>query len=172
MQNERRKAPWLDYAGNPIHEGDALVHPAGDRGVVVYYPNGRPGVSFDGNEADKWFVEYSGDGNENRLCLQIGNKGQAVVELVESKAESHGGELQPGSTAYYGNYSLPLDRWRAVRVESMATPGEYWVQLQGQRVLADEGFTLLAPEVYAKDCRWQSAKLLRIAEEIEGLKDG
>lgn len=66
-----RKAPWIDYAGHPIREGDTIRHPSGEEGEVVFMPEeGRP--------EDQWRVAY-GDGLLSRLCLQVGDKGQAVV---------------------------------------------------------------------------------------------
>jgi hypothetical protein len=66
-----RKAPWPDYAGEDIFEGDRMLHPSGESGVVTIKPE-------HGNINDMWVVKYS-DGVESRLCLQIGEKGQAVV---------------------------------------------------------------------------------------------
>lgn len=66
-----RKAPWPDFAGNPIHEGDTIEHPSGDRGMVVLLPNEE-------HEGDQWRVDY-GSGDLSRLSLQIGDKGRAVV---------------------------------------------------------------------------------------------
>lgn len=65
------KAPWLDFAGNAIHEGDTLKHPSGERGLVVFLADAS-------NPSDQWRVDY-GNGSLSRLCLQIGDKGQAVV---------------------------------------------------------------------------------------------
>jgi len=28
MSDQKRKAPWPDYAGKPIYEGDTIQHPA------------------------------------------------------------------------------------------------------------------------------------------------
>lgn len=65
-----RKAPWCDFNDMPILEGDTIVHPVSDeRGVVVFKEGSDP--------ADQWLVKY--DDCELRLCLQIGDKGQAVV---------------------------------------------------------------------------------------------
>lgn len=65
-----RKAPWTDVEGNPIYEGDTLVHPSGEHGVVVC----QEGESL----YDIWRVEY-GEGDVGRLCLQVGFKGCAKV---------------------------------------------------------------------------------------------
>ena len=65
------KAPWHDYAGNEIHDGDAIVHPSGEVGKVVI-------VDCD-DAHDKWRVDYGG-GYLSRLSLQIGDKGMAVVK--------------------------------------------------------------------------------------------
>jgi hypothetical protein len=65
------KAPWTDFAGQGIHEGDMIEHPSGERGAVVFLPN-------ETSPGDQWRVDY-GDGYISRLCLQIGDKGRAVV---------------------------------------------------------------------------------------------
>ena len=64
-------APYLDYANQPIYEGDIIQHPQGARGMVVKVS----GYSLD---SDTWKVDY-GDSDLNRLCLQVGEKGQAIV---------------------------------------------------------------------------------------------
>lgn len=70
-----RLAPWPDFAGNPIHEGDFIEHPASkERGRIVYLPSEGP------EEVDRWRVRYDNDDLFlSRLCLQIGDRGQAVV---------------------------------------------------------------------------------------------
>lgn len=64
-------APWPDYAGAEICEGDTIQHPSGERGVVVF-------LTDEGEPSDQWRVDY-GNQSLSRLCLQIGWKGQAVV---------------------------------------------------------------------------------------------
>ena len=66
-----REAPWVDFAGNRIFEGDAIGHLAGECGVVKF-------LAEFADPSDQWRVDY-GDGVLSRLCLQIGDKGQAVV---------------------------------------------------------------------------------------------
>lgn len=66
-----RKAPWPDFAGAPIHEGDTIRHPSGEHGVVVFLPHEEC-------HNDQWRIDY-GTGDLSRLCFQIGDKGQAVV---------------------------------------------------------------------------------------------
>ena len=69
----RREAPWTDYAGATIHEGDTIRHPSGEQGTVKFLE----GYTF---PSDQWRVEYEGsDGILLRLCLEIGDKGQAIV---------------------------------------------------------------------------------------------
>lgn len=65
-------APWPDYAGNPIKHGDRIRHPEGLEGVVVRLPG-----YADANDA--WCVAYQ-DRTVSRLSLQIGDRGQAVVQ--------------------------------------------------------------------------------------------
>lgn len=66
----KRKAPWLDFKGNEIHEGDTIGHPQGETGKVVFLVGGRNG--------ERWFVDY-GETPLSQLSLQIGDKGQAIV---------------------------------------------------------------------------------------------
>jgi hypothetical protein len=72
-------APWKDYKGNNIYVGDTIVHPSGERGKVIL--QWSPDKILDIH--DKWLVEYE-DGLVLRLSLQIGDKGQAVVEKKEA----------------------------------------------------------------------------------------
>lgn len=65
--------PWRDFAGNEIYAGDVICHPGGERGRVVFLAD-KPDVHA------QWRVDY-GDGSPlASLGLQIGDKGQAVVE--------------------------------------------------------------------------------------------
>src|SRR5690242_1993601 len=75
---EAMKAPWKDFSGSDIHEGDVISHPCGERGKVVFLPEYS-------EAADQWRVDYDGI-PLSRLCLQIGDKGQAVV--VERATDS------------------------------------------------------------------------------------
>lgn len=72
-------APWPDYSAGEIREGYLLIHPSGEKGIVVY----RPGETYPN---DEWFVEYE-DGTESRLCLQIGTKGKGVCYLITNPPE-------------------------------------------------------------------------------------
>lgn len=74
----KHKAPWLDFSGNEIHEGDVLVHPSGERGVVCFYPDEKL-------VEDQWRVFYAEHGgSHSRLCLQIGDKGQASISVLDA----------------------------------------------------------------------------------------
>jgi len=75
LQEDRLVAPWDDFAGNVIHEGDVIVHPSGERGRVVIDKQ---------EDRDRWKVDY-GDGLLSSLALQIGDKGQAVVDKTNHK---------------------------------------------------------------------------------------
>lgn len=69
----KRKAPWKDFDGNDIYEGDSLRHPSGERGVVCFWPD-------ENAPSDQWRVFYAEHGAmHSRLCLQIGDKGCGVV---------------------------------------------------------------------------------------------
>jgi hypothetical protein len=69
----RRRAPWEDFAGNPIYEGDTIMHPSGQHGIVIF-------INAEKEPSDQWRVDY-GVGGILRLCLQIGDKGQARVSV-------------------------------------------------------------------------------------------
>lgn len=67
----QRKAPWSDYAGQAIHEGDVIEHPSGERGMVVF-------LAQEAHPEDQWRVDYGYTGM-SRLILQVDLKGMAVV---------------------------------------------------------------------------------------------
>lgn len=63
----KREAPWKDFHGNRLFEGDAIIHPDGDSGKIIFKDG--PGLC----DADKWFVDYGPEFKVlSRLCLQIG----------------------------------------------------------------------------------------------------
>ncbi|EJB8469554.1 hypothetical protein MW367_003542 [Acinetobacter baumannii] len=64
-------APWLDYSGNPIFENDLIEHPSGEIGLVIF-------LESECEPYNQWRVKYN-DNVLSRLCLQIGDKGQAIV---------------------------------------------------------------------------------------------
>jgi hypothetical protein len=76
------KAPWQDFAGDDIHEGGIIKHPSGEHGKVVFLPH-------ESDPGDQWRVDYN-DGYLSRLCLQIGDKGQAVVWNTEKNDDTKG----------------------------------------------------------------------------------
>jgi len=69
--SDRLCAPWADYQGSPIHEGDEIKHPSGECGTVIHLGDDLP-------DSDAWRVDYH-DSDMGRLCLQVGEKGRAVV---------------------------------------------------------------------------------------------
>lgn len=69
----RRKAPWPDFYGQDIHEGDVLEHPAGQRGAVIY------DETRGDDEYGRWRVKYGDDPVTSALGLQIGHKGMGMV---------------------------------------------------------------------------------------------
>lgn len=66
-----QKAPWPDFNGREIFEGDNIIHPTGEQGIVVFIKDAT-------DVHDQWKVDY-GTGVLSRLSLQIGDKGQAEV---------------------------------------------------------------------------------------------
>lgn len=74
----RNKAPWRDYEGNDIFEGDTIRHPrSGQTGVVIFMADRQ-------TEHDQWLVKYDYFGIESRLFLQVNETGRASV--VKSEA--------------------------------------------------------------------------------------
>lgn len=67
-----RRAPWLDFKGNPIHEGDVIEHPSGESGIVLW-------LGAELRVSDRWRVKYESSNELARLCLQVGEKGMATV---------------------------------------------------------------------------------------------
>lgn len=65
------KAPYNDYDGNPIHEGDKIKHPSGEIGIVKKQYSRK-------YNRDIWVVDY-GEPWVSRLSLQVGSKGRAVI---------------------------------------------------------------------------------------------
>lgn len=87
VQNAKRrlKAPWPDFAGNDIYEGDVIQHPNGDRGEVVLVPVVFP---QDPDSTIQWRVNYA-NGESMWLGNQIGDKGQAVVVKSGEASEDY-----------------------------------------------------------------------------------
>lgn len=75
--DKRLIAPWKDFKGNNIFEGDKIIHPSGESGIVVFRKNSI-------SDSDNWLVDYD-DGCLSRLCLQIGDKGMAIVQPSQNK---------------------------------------------------------------------------------------
>lgn len=72
MPEGRRKAPWPDYRGADIFEGDTIMHPAGETATVV----------FDADHENPWRAKYM-NGDSLWLGNQVGDKGQACVLTVK-----------------------------------------------------------------------------------------
>ena len=67
----KRKAPWPDYTGQPIYEGDTIKHPDGTEGRVVRVRRTTGAYA--------WRVYYPEDNTVSRLQLQVGHRGRAIV---------------------------------------------------------------------------------------------
>ena len=65
------KAPWNDYLDKEINEGDTILQPSGQKGIVVYHEDRE-------EPTDAWCVKYD-DKIESRLCLQICDSGMCIV---------------------------------------------------------------------------------------------
>lgn len=66
-----KSAPWTDYSGYPIFENDLIQHPSGEIALVIF-------LESENEQYNQWRTKYS-DCSLSRLCLQIGDKGQAIV---------------------------------------------------------------------------------------------
>lgn len=66
-----KKAPWKDYAGNLLFEGDIIRHPDGIEGLVAFHGEYNDPV-------DQWRVYYKDSDDFGRLCLQVAERGQAA----------------------------------------------------------------------------------------------
>jgi hypothetical protein len=66
-------APWKDYNGVQVRDGDIIKHPSGEVGVVRFMPKRGLDCAF-----DQWWVDY-GTGRLSRLTLQLDDKGCAIV---------------------------------------------------------------------------------------------
>ena len=79
-------APWPDFRGQPIRHGDRLTHSDGNTFIAVRLSG------FD-DEGDAWRAIYDNDPlHVSRLCLQIGDKGRAV--LVRAAAPAQAGDVR------------------------------------------------------------------------------
>lgn len=67
----RHTAPWTDYTGNPIQEGDRMVHSCGDCGIVVLLPG-------QADDSERWRVDY-GHGIVRSLAHEVSATGRAIV---------------------------------------------------------------------------------------------
>lgn len=70
-KNPKALSPYRDFKGKEIYEGDKIIHPSGQGGIVVLHRHRK-------YNCDKWCVYY-GTGYESRLCLQVSDKGMAEV---------------------------------------------------------------------------------------------
>lgn len=75
----RRIAPLRDYEGKAIYDGDRIVHPSGETGVVAHCKDAKSSTTGKITCGDTWRVLYD-DGSVSRLQLQVGKKGRAVVD--------------------------------------------------------------------------------------------
>jgi hypothetical protein len=110
----QRKAPWPDFAGNDLYEGDIIIHPNGEQGVIRYVPTINKTVT------DDWLVEYRGSSvGFSRLVLQVGSKGQAV-----RKASTYPDKII-GSEEHLHNVRRTLERGLQYAAKHRCTDGKY-----------------------------------------------
>lgn len=70
-EREKQTAPWKDYAGNTLQEGDYIKHPDGTIGKV-FVSSSPEHVGY-----GCWRVIYE-DGENLLLANQVNDRGQAV----------------------------------------------------------------------------------------------
>ena len=80
-ESEKRRAPFPDFEGNPIHEGDTMRRPDGTIGRVYYFDSVQ---SFDTNYGailvtKEWCIKWFGSGTLAPLKDGLDNEVQAVV---------------------------------------------------------------------------------------------
>ncbi|HGH3611541.1 TPA: hypothetical protein ACJK7E_000531 [Acinetobacter baumannii] len=82
----KKKSPYSDYLNCEIFEGDIIQHPSGEKGIVVFEQRTE-------RDSDNWLVQYE-DGIKSRLCLQVGDKGQAYVVEPDDIVARFGGKAK------------------------------------------------------------------------------
>ncbi|MDS7929231.1 hypothetical protein RMB13_07030 [Acinetobacter sp. V102_4] len=111
----KKKSPYSDYLNCEIFEGDLIQHPSGEKGIVVFEQRTE-------SDSDNWLVHYE-DGIKSRLCLQVGDKGQAYVIEHEDIVARFGGKARveeaTRSKAIDDVYCWELGKWFNHR---------YWVE--------------------------------------------
>jgi len=171
-------APWPDYAGNPIREGDTIRHPTDGVTAVVFV------LADETDPNERWRVLYGGRGDGwpsmrvSRLCLQIGHRGQGVVVRSAAWAHQPAIELLVGR-AYRDLLNHPHDEWRARAQRVYCDLRDALVALTGSSAQeVQETFEELAlrryydipvPSVAAERLEWAVAALRGTsrAEEVQ-----
>ncbi|MGP4772521.1 hypothetical protein ACS125_18535 [Acinetobacter sp. PFS20] len=101
------KSPYNDYLNCEIFEGDLIQHPSGEKGIVVFEERTE-------SDSDNWLIQYE-DGIKSRLCLQVGDKGQAYVVEHKDIVTRFGGrdEVKEATRtkAIDDVYCWELDKW-------------------------------------------------------------
>lgn len=104
MQNEvgkqREKAPWPDYENNDLFEGDIIIHPNGETGIIEVDKNFA-------NPNDRWRVNY-GNRISSRLNLQVGKKGKAVKKKEQTKITHDPSSLENDEVPILHVFEVPI----------------------------------------------------------------
>ena len=66
-----RKAPYKDFIGSDIFEGDDIIHPDGNSGKVAFFGSRA-------HRHNRWKVIYD-DGTMKRLSVQVGDNERGLV---------------------------------------------------------------------------------------------
>ncbi len=81
MQKEKttkRMAPWPDFDGRALFEGDTIIHPSGQQGIVIFDPTSK-------RIEDQWRVRYQGDDLVSRLCFAKRHKRKSRQTKTNTK---------------------------------------------------------------------------------------
>lgn len=78
VSKERKKAPFKDYKGNDIYEGDKLIHPVTRESFIV---------EFDSEKLNSWRAIYE-NGDSLALGIQVSERGQAAKECDHEGSSS------------------------------------------------------------------------------------
>jgi len=131
----RNKAPWPDFSGKPIYEGDTILHPSLKRGVVTYSPERSP-------RYDQWHVDYGND----------------IFPLKEQVNESHQGIVVSEEKDVSPQEEAPPEvKWHPLKVVAVCP-------VHGEYAVGQDGFVtcptcLAQAALYRESKKWQEVRI-------------
>lgn len=112
-------APWPDFAGNEIAEGDFLIHPDGKKGCVMFDQSG----AYEGINC--WRLVYEG-GISLWLGTQVGPKGKAVRPGANNMHTEKFDDRRNG-WSFFPRRSVPNE----IRIKTTYEPGQITQDVSG-----------------------------------------